>query len=55
VPFRTPSARRSFDAFRLASSALGAAEVLNLLEFPDDEAGNSRVRSMLDRLTEAER
>lgn len=54
VPFRTPSARRSFEAFRIASSALGAAEVLNLLEFPDDEAGNARVRRMLDRLMEAE-
>jgi hypothetical protein len=55
MPFRTPSARRSFDAFRLASSALGAAEVLNLLEFPDDEAGNARVRTMLERLMAAGR
>lgn len=55
VPFATPSARRSFEAFRLASSALGAAEVLNLLEFPDDEAGNARVRRMLERMMEVER
>ena len=42
--------QQSFDAFRTACSALGAAEALDLLAFPDDEAGNARVSRMLDRL-----
>jgi hypothetical protein len=53
APFSHPLTERSFGAFRTACSALGACEVLDLLHFPDDAAGNSRVRDMLARLIEA--
>jgi hypothetical protein len=40
----------TFDALRAACNELGVQCVLDLLEFPDDEAGNARVRTMLERL-----
>lgn len=53
APFSRPLSEHSFGAFRTACSALGACEVLDLLGFPDDDAGNGRVRDMLARLIEA--
>ena len=40
----------SFDAFRSACEVLGAAEVMDLLAFPDDDSGHARARRMLERL-----
>lgn len=36
-------------AFRAACEALGAALVLDLLDFPDDAAGNQAIRALLER------
>ena len=44
--------RPALDSLRLALSELGAQNFIDLLEYPDDEAGNARVRAMLERLLE---
>jgi hypothetical protein len=36
------------EAFRVASEALGATLVLDLADFPDDDAGNSAMRLLLE-------
>jgi hypothetical protein len=41
------------DSARIALGALGAQHFIDLLEYPDDEAGNARVRSMLGALMRA--
>ena len=40
------------EALRLASEALGADCFIDLGRFPDDAAGNARVRAMIERLFE---
>jgi hypothetical protein len=40
--------KSSVDAFRIACEALGACLVLDLQDFPDDEAGNRAMRSLLE-------
>lgn len=45
--------RPSLDASRLALSALGAHNFIDLLQYPDDALGNARVRAMLERLLTA--
>ncbi|HEX6158433.1 MAG TPA: hypothetical protein VFZ54_20580 [Burkholderiales bacterium] len=40
----------TLDALRLASRALGVQNFIDLIEYPDDAAGNARVRAMLERL-----
>jgi DNA-binding NtrC family response regulator len=37
-------------AFDKAARALGAREVLDMIDFPDDERGNDRLRGIIDRL-----
>jgi hypothetical protein len=34
----------------MASSELGAPHFIDLLQYPDDEKGNARVRAMLERV-----
>ena len=38
------------DSVRIALGELGAQNFIDLLEYPDDDGGNERVRSMLQRL-----
>jgi hypothetical protein len=38
------------DALRLALGELGAQNFIDLLQYPDDERGDARVRAMLERL-----
>jgi len=40
----------SLAAFRMALSELGTQNFIDLLEYPDDDAANARVRAMLLRL-----
>jgi len=42
--------QRSLHALRVALDALGAEDFIDLLDYPDDEAGNSRIRAMFERL-----
>lgn len=42
--------QRSLSALRMALNELGAQNFIDLLEYPDDEAGNARVRATLERL-----
>jgi hypothetical protein len=39
----------SIDAFRAACDALGAALVLDLVHYPDNEAGNRALRALFER------
>jgi len=48
-PFATLG-QPAVDALRMATRALGASNFIDLLEYPDDERGNARVRRMLERL-----
>jgi hypothetical protein len=41
---------RALDALRMALGELGAQHYIDLLQYADDEIGNARVRSMLERL-----
>lgn len=50
VPFASALGKPALDALRAASGALGAQNFIDLLEYPDDEAGNARIRAMLERL-----
>ena len=50
TPFATPLGQPAVDALRMATRALGASNFIDLLEYPDDERGNARVRRMLERL-----
>lgn len=40
----------TMDAYRTACEALGAVRVIDLLAYPDDAAGNARIRAVLDEL-----
>jgi hypothetical protein len=42
--------QRSLHALRMALNELGAQNFIDLLDYPDDDAGNARVRAMLERL-----
>ncbi len=48
VPFHHGLGKSTFRAFRTACLELGAKAVVDLLEYPDDEAGNARVRAALE-------
>lgn len=39
---------RSLHALRMALSELGARNFIDLVDYPDDESGNARVRAMLE-------
>lgn len=54
VPF-TRLGQPAFNALRLALGELGAHNFIDLLEYPDDEAGNARIRAMLERLIPCQR
>jgi hypothetical protein len=47
---RSRYGKRSLHALRMALNELGAADFIDLLEYPDDEPGNARVRAMLEHL-----
>lgn len=49
-PFSKGLGQATLDALRLAAEALGAEEFIDLDAFPDDAAGNARVRRMFERL-----
>lgn len=49
VPFAKPE-HAALDALRMALGGVGAHAFIDLLEYPDDEAGNVRVRARLERL-----
>lgn len=49
-PFAMPLGKAALAALGMASRALGARNFIDLLEYPDDEAGNARVRAMLEGL-----
>jgi CheY-like chemotaxis protein len=40
----------AIDAFDKAARALGAREVLDMTDFPDDDRGNGSLRQVIDRL-----
>lgn len=50
LPFSVGLGEAALGAFRAACEELGVDSFLDLREFPDDEAGNARVRAMLERL-----
>jgi hypothetical protein len=50
MPFATKLGQRTVEALRMASSELGAPHFIDLLQYPDDEKGNARVRAMLERV-----
>jgi hypothetical protein len=50
LPFERGLGAASIDAFRLASHELGAHNFLDLLEYPASEAGNRRLRWLLQEL-----
>jgi hypothetical protein len=50
LPFTRGLGQGSLDALRMASDELGAQYFIDLLQYPDDEHGNARVRAMLERL-----
>lgn len=47
LPFSHGLGKSTFAAFRSACLALGASLVLDLTEFPDNAAGDARVRELL--------
>jgi hypothetical protein len=53
VPFGGRLGRSTFHAFRTACFALGARAVIDLLEYPDDDMGNARVRAAIDASLDA--
>jgi len=50
VPSTLGLGQPALDALRLASNALGAHHFVDLLDHPDDEIGNARVRAVFQRL-----
>jgi hypothetical protein len=50
LPFARGLGASTLEALRLASGELGAQHFIDLLQYPDDEPGNARVRAMLERL-----
>jgi len=50
---RSRLGKPALDSARIALGELGAQNFIDLLEYPDDQAGNNRVRSMLERLLES--
>jgi hypothetical protein len=53
MPFASRLGKPTIEALRMASSELGAQHFIDLLQYPDDEHGNARVRAMLERLLPA--
>jgi hypothetical protein len=49
APFSTGLGEGTLAAFRAASEELGVDCFVDLLEFPDDDAGNARARAVLER------
>jgi hypothetical protein len=49
VPF-AKLGRAALDALRTALGGAGVQAFVDLLEYPDDETGNARVRAMLEQL-----
>ena len=49
VPFHAALGKPAMDAFRAACEALGVNVVLDLFDYPDDEAGNRRARTLLEQ------
>src|SRR5256885_1618928 len=47
VPFRPGLGRATMDAFEQACIALGANVVVDLLQYPDDAAGDAAIRGLL--------
>jgi hypothetical protein len=52
-PFEAKLGPASFEAYCSACLELGADDVLDLLEFRDDEQGNERVRALLRRVMQS--
>jgi hypothetical protein len=52
---RSRLGQRSLQALRMALDELGAQNFIDLLQYPDDALGNSRVQAMLERLIDRER
>ena len=50
---RSRLGKPALDSARIALGELGAQNFIDLLEYPNDEAGNARVRSMLGALMRA--
>jgi DNA-binding LacI/PurR family transcriptional regulator len=50
MPFAARLGQPTVEALRMASSELGAQHFIDLLQYPDDENGNARVRALLQRL-----
>jgi hypothetical protein len=48
-PFPAPLDRSTMKGLRAAAEVLGASAVLDLLDYPDDDAGNHTVRTLLER------
>jgi hypothetical protein len=48
-PFPPALGASTMKAFQVAAGVLGAAAVLDLLDYPDDDAGNRTVRELLER------
>jgi hypothetical protein len=51
---RSMFGQRSLRALRMALNEMGAQNFIDLLEYPDDDAGNARVRGMLLQLIDRE-
>ena len=47
---RSRYGQRSLHALRMALNELGASSFIDLLDYPDDETGNARVRALLEHL-----
>lgn len=49
APFGVPLGDATLAAFRVAAEELGARCFVDVLQFPDDAAGNAELRAMLER------
>jgi hypothetical protein len=50
APFSTPLGEATVTAFHTAAEELGVDCFVDVLQFADEEAGNARIRGMLERL-----
>jgi hypothetical protein len=50
TPFCNPLGGATLEAFQVAVGELGANCFVDMLQFPDDDAGNARVRAIFERL-----
>lgn len=48
APFGVPLGEATLAAFKVAAAELGARCFVDVLQFPDDDAGNAEVRAMLE-------